>query len=173
MAVRGARSGCASPAGVKIMRIPDLPPSIAFVPLPESEEAIRFAFDVKRAALGPCIAQRWGWDEDRQERVHRTRFAEKPFAKIIEAGCPIGTVSLMDGGGFLRFGEFYLLPHCQGRGVGTRILRHCLSLADRHRLPVRLEHLKWNPVGALYRRHGFVVTGETEIHWLMERRPEA
>jgi len=71
----------------------------------------------------------------------------------------------------MRFGEVYLFPDYQGKGLGTRILRHFLMLADEQLIPVRLEYLKWNPVGTLYRRHGFAVVGKTEIHWLMERVP--
>ena len=153
------------------MNLPDLPPTIIFVHLPPTEDGFRFSFDLKHAAMRPYITQRWGWDEKQQERIHRARLAEKPFWMIVETGCPIGTVSLARSSGFLRFGEFYLWPQHQGRGIGTRILRHCLSLADELHLPVCLEHLKWNPVGALYRRHGFVVTGESENHWLMERCP--
>jgi GNAT superfamily N-acetyltransferase len=151
----------------------DLPPDLTFPPLPETEAALLFAFAAKRAALGPHITARWGWDEARQLVTHRSRFSEKPFRAIVRDGTAIGTLSLLDGGDHLRFGEFYLFPEHHGRGLGTRVLRHCLALADARRLPVRLEHLKWNPVGTLYRRHGFVVTGESEIHWFLERPPGA
>ena len=69
----------------------------------------------------------------------------------------------------MRFGEFYVFPAYQRRGIGSVVLGLCLELADAQRMPVRLEYLKWNPVGSLYRRHGFAVVGETDIHWLMER----
>jgi len=84
-------------------------------------------------------------------------------------GKDVGTVSLMQLADCARFGEFYLLPTYQRGGIGSAVLRHCLVRADAEGVPVRLEHLKWNPVGTLYRRHGFAVVGETEIHWLMER----
>jgi hypothetical protein len=48
---------------------------------------------------------------------------------------------------------------------------YALALADAAGLPVRLEYLKWNPVGALYRRNGFRPIGETGIHVLLERPP--
>jgi len=55
--------------------------------------------------------------------------------------------------------------------VGTRILRHALTIADERRLPVRLEYLKWNPVGSLYHlRNGFVRTHETDIHVFLSVR---
>lgn len=72
----------------------------------------------------------------------------------------------------VRFGEFYLFPEFQRQGLGGRILRHCLMLADAENMPVRLEYLKWNPVGTLYLRHDFTFIGETDIHRLMERPPK-
>jgi GNAT superfamily N-acetyltransferase len=153
------------------MEIPDLLPDVQFRRLPWDEESFRASFDAKRAALGPYIVERWGWDASFQERVHRQRYQEKPFFEILLEGRFAGTVSLVEMDGYHRFGEFYLFPDRQGKGLGTRILRHCLSLADAARLPVRLEYLKWNPVGALYQRHGFVIAGETEIHWQMVRLP--
>jgi len=36
-------------------------------------------------------------------------------------------------------------------------------------MSLRLRYLKWSPVGSLYRRHGFSMIGETEIHFIMER----
>jgi GNAT superfamily N-acetyltransferase len=155
------------------MQLPALPPDIEFGWLPETAEGFRFSFEVKRAALGPCIRERWGWDEGVQRRIHEARLAEKPFFEIRRAGEAVGTVSVLQQADHIRFGEFYLWPAQQGQGLGTRILRHCLSLADAQALPVRLEYLKWNPVGSLYRRHGFVVIGESEIHWFMERQASA
>ena len=49
----------------------------------------------------------------------------------------------------------------QNKGIGTHILKGILDSADERRRPVRLSHLKNNPVSSLYRRFGFVVTGET------------
>ena len=153
------------------MRLPDLFPDVQFHLLPRDYEALRYTFEAKRAAIEPYIVERWGWDEAFQMQTHQARFGEKPFFKIVRDRREVGTVSVMRLSDHVRFGEFYLFPDRQGKGLGTRVLRHCLSLADEQGLPVRLEHLKWNPVGALYRRHGFAVVGETESHWLMERAP--
>ncbi|MDP1961267.1 MAG: GNAT family N-acetyltransferase [Reyranella sp.] len=151
------------------MHLPDLPPDIQFHALPKDEQALGFSFEAKRAAMGPYIVQRWGWDEALQMRLHRERFGEKPFFKVVQDDRVIGTVSVMPLADHVRFGEFYLFPEFQRHGLGGAILRHCLALADAQGLPVRLEYLKWNPVGTLYRRHGFAVIGETKVHWLMER----
>lgn len=119
--------------------------------------------------MGPYVMKKWGWDDDYQLAVHRRHFEEKPFFAIERGRARIGTISVQKMDRYIRFGEFYLLPSEQGGGLGTRILTHCIDTADTLRLPVQLEYLRWNPVVSLYKRHGFVVTGETEIHWLMER----
>jgi GNAT superfamily N-acetyltransferase len=152
-----------------VIHLPDLPPDLQFSALPRDEQTFRYTFEVKRVAMESYIVQHWGWDEALQLRLHRERFGDKPFHKIVWRGRDIGTVSLMRLTDQIRFGEFYLFPEYQRRGIGTAILEHCLALADAQAMPVCLEYLKWNPVGPLYRRHGFVVTGETDIHWLMER----
>ena len=151
------------------LHLPDLPPDVQFSALARDERGFAYTFDAKRAAMRGYIETRWGWDEALQRRLHRERFEEKPFTRIVWRERAVGTVSLMRQASHVQFGEFYLYPEFQRLGLGSRILRHCLQLADAASLPVRLEYLKWNPVGSLYRRHGFVVTGGTEIHWLMER----
>lgn len=149
--------------------LPELPPDIRFELLPGSEAAFEFSFAVKKQALGPHILKRWPWDEDYQRQIHRLRLAEKPFFAIHRNDVAVGTLSWLAASDHFRFGEFYL-QH-QGSGLGTRILTHALSLADAAGLPVRLEYLKWNPVGSLYRRNGFRPIGETDIHVFMQRPP--
>ena len=151
------------------MELPDLPPDLVFPRLSVCQEDIDFAFDVKRAAMGPHIVRRWAWDEAFQRDLHERRFREKPFFEIRRPGLRLGTVSFHVLAEYVRVGEFYLFPEHQGRGTGSSILAHCLSVADGLKLPVRLEHLHWNPVGSLYRRHGFAEIGRSEIHTYMER----
>ena len=154
------------------MQLPDLPPDIAFYQLAKSDGDFTFSFAVKRAALGPYIIERWGWDEQFQAQRHAERLEEKLLFAIERTGQRIGTVSLMSVDDHLRFGEFYLWPDQQRKGTGTRILQHCMSLADRAGRALRLEYLKWNPVGRLYQRHGFKMIGESDIHWYVEREPQ-
>jgi GNAT superfamily N-acetyltransferase len=151
------------------MDIPELPPDISFERLPHTPEASDFAFEVKRVALGPHIIARWGWDEVFQRNFHEQRFRDTPFCRIMHNGQAVGTVALTALADHLRLDEFYLFPAHQGLGLGARILKHCLAIADARGLPLRLRYLKWNPVGSLYRRHGFRVIDETEIHFIMER----
>jgi GNAT superfamily N-acetyltransferase len=152
------------------MDIPELPPDISFERLPQTPEARDFAFEVKRAAMGPHIMVRWGWDEGFQRNFHEQRLRDTPLSRIIHKGQAVGTIALTALADHLRLDEFYLHPAHQGQGLGTRILSHCLAIADTRRMPLRLRYLKWNPVGSLYRRHGFTVINETDIHFIMERQ---
>ena len=146
---------------------------IELEPLRRTAQDREFAYRLKRDALGPHVAPRWGWDEPYQRGVHRERWERKTFYRIVRDGEAIGTLALDEAGDCLRFGEFYIRPELQGRGLGTEVLRLVLARADAAGRPVRLEYLKWNPAGSLYRRHGFVMKGETEIHYLMERPARA
>lgn len=155
------------------MLLPPLPPDLEFPPLPKTEDGVAFSFAVKKAALGPYVAHKWGWEDGAQMRHHRERLKELSPLQILRGREAIGTLSLTRADDHLRLDEFYLLPPHQHQGIGTRVLRHCAAAAAGLSLPLRLRYLKWNPVGALYRRAGFIQTGETEILRLMEWRPPA
>ncbi|TCS34665.1 GNAT family N-acetyltransferase [Reinekea marinisedimentorum] len=133
-------------------------------------EDFEFAYSAKKDALGPHIISKWGWDEEYQREVHFLRWKEKPWFLIVHNGEKVGTVSLLkQDDGALRFGEFYIFSAYRRRGIGSFVLRRVLSEADSLGQNVVLEYLKWNPVGELYRRNGFKVVAENDIHYFMER----
>ena len=138
-------------------------------PMEKSDENFEFALAMKKEALGPYIIPRWGWDEERQRKMHAERWATRPFWTIVLDGERIGTVSIDDMGDHLVLAEFYIRPAFHRQGIGTRILGSVLADAERNGLTVRLQCLKWNPARSLYERHGFTTIGETETHLLMER----
>lgn len=151
------------------MNFPPLLPDIAFACLPNTSGAVEFSFAAKRAAMEPHIVSRWGWDEDFQRKLHQSRFAEKPFYAISLNDKDIGVLSWLVMSNTVRFGEFYIFPVYQRKGLGSRILKHVTDQADKLRASIRLEHLIWNPVGSLYRRYGFVETSRSEVHVFMTR----
>ncbi len=141
---------------------------------PCTEEDFDFAFEVKKEALGQYIIEKWGWDEALQKKIHSQRWKEKPWSIINISEKPIGTISIHSiDKNMERLGEFYILKKYQGRGIGTKILRSFLDKCDLDQKWVRLEYLKWNPVGSLYKRNGFKIVGESEIHYFLERKPDA
>ncbi len=139
-----------------------------------TDRDFEFAFEVKKQALGPYIIERWDWDEDYQRKIHNQRWKEKPWSLIFHENIPIGTVSIQKlNKQYFRFGEFYILVKYQGQGFGTEVLKSFLAECDQKQKWVKLEYLKWNPVGALYMRNGFKVVSENENHFFLEREPVA
>ena len=114
-----------------VTNLPVLEPDIGFELLPFDEEAFEFCFSVKKEALGPHICARWPWDECYQREVHLARMTEKPFFSILQNAVRVGTLSWLVYPDHVRFGEFYLFEEYQRQGLGTRILTHILTEADR------------------------------------------
>jgi ribosomal protein S18 acetylase RimI-like enzyme len=138
---------------------------------PTTNNDFAFAFEAKKDAMGSHISSRWGWDDKYQLDVHKQRWSEKPWFIVMLGEEAIGTVSIHEQPDFIRFGEFYLLNSFRRKGLGSMILSEFLKGCDRSQRSVRLEYLKWNPVGSLYKRHGFEVVSENEIHYFMVREP--
>ncbi|WP_432255427.1 GNAT family N-acetyltransferase [Limimaricola sp. AA108-03] len=151
------------------MELPDLAPDMQFARLSDDAADVAFAFEAKRAAMGPHIIKRWPWVEAFQRDLHERQYKEKLFLEIRRSEQRLGALSFHRRPDHIRFGEFYLLPEYQGCGIGSSILAHSLAVADSLSLPVRLEYLHWNPVGSLYRRHGFQEIGRSETHCFLQR----
>src|SRR6266581_3241140 len=143
---------------------------IDVVPMERNEESFEFALAVKKEAFGPHIMERWGWDERLQRETHAERWAEKRFFRIVRDRESIGVVSIDEAPDHVIIGEFYIFSSFHRKGIGTEVLTRILRETDAKGLPVRLRCLKWNPAVTLYKRHGFVVTSESDTHFLMERR---
>jgi GNAT superfamily N-acetyltransferase len=131
-----------------------------------------FAFRLKKATLGEQIRQVWGWDEEEQRRLHEGRFAAQDFQVIRASGAEVGLLALDRRPDSVNVNQLLVCPEYQGRGIGTACMMQVIKCAAD--LPVRLRVLKVNRRAAgFYRRLGFSVSGETETHLLMERRPGA
>jgi GNAT superfamily N-acetyltransferase len=150
------------------MLLPEFPPDLCFQTIRSDDPAgCEFVFQAKKAALGPHIVPKWGWDEAGQRELHCERLKIREYLKILQNECSVGVIALTQSSGHFELDDLYIMPEHQNRGIGTRVLRHCIQTC--RGMPLRLCCIKWNPVGSLYRRHGFVVIGETETHWLLER----
>lgn len=134
-------------------------------------QEFELAYALKKEALGPHVIPRWGWDEREQRRIMEEKWRAKTFFRIVSGAETVGTIAIDVESDHVRLGEFYIAARFQRQGIGSRVLEPVLRDADARRLPVRLECLKWNPAFSLYRRHGFRVVRETDVHYFMERPP--
>ena len=136
------------------------------------ESEFELSFKIKKEALGPYVAEQWGWEDDVQRRLHRDHWQKRDILAIQADGKDVGTVWIEQFSDHWRLGEFYVLPAFQNQGIGSHVLVAAITDAERTRLPIRLECLKWNPVRGLYERHGFRRIKESETHFFMERQIE-
>ena len=133
------------------------------------ESDFELAFEIKKQALGPHVAKQWGWDDTVQRRFHQEHWNERELLAIQLGGIDVGTVWIKKFEDHWRFGEFFILPEYQNKGIGSYILSKVIADAEQTPLPIRLEYLKWNPVASLYERKGFHRIGENETHYFMEK----
>jgi len=142
---------------------------------PESRPATpgdsALAYEIKKAALGPYIAQIFGWDEARQLDFHAEEFHPSNAHILLDRGQPIGWFAAHREGTVFFIDHLYLLPAVHGQGIGTHVLQMLLQTADEAGLVARLDVFKVNPARRLYERCGFSITGANAHFYHMERRP--
>ena len=110
------------------------------------------------------------WDEEEQRRLHQQRFERGDFRVINCAGTDVGIMAVNVAADCMKVNQLFLLPEHQGKGIGRRCMLLIMEEARQLGLPVRLRVLKVNPRAiAFYERLGFMHTGETDTHQLMER----
>jgi ribosomal protein S18 acetylase RimI-like enzyme len=125
-----------------------------------------------RAAMRPSVEAQWGWDEERQRRLHARRFPKHVTEILLVGDEPVGLRVVerdLDG---LRLLRLHVVPARQSRGIGGSVLRALRAEAAEAGLPIRLRVLRVNPrARSFYERHGFRVVGRTDVHHLMELPP--
>jgi ribosomal protein S18 acetylase RimI-like enzyme len=87
-------------------------------------------------------------------------------------GAPVGRMIVMHASDAVTLVDIALMPEHRGKGIGETLMRNLLEESAKQGLPVRLQVLKNNPAKRLYERLGFVKTGEDQMYWHMERKPE-
>ena len=134
------------------------------------EDDLEFLFVTLREALGPYVERTFGaWDEEAQRRRFFAETRPETHQVVEQGGRRIGCLKVARRPDEIAIQRVFLLPAHQRRGIGTRLVRDVLREASDARVPVRLRVFKVNPARRLWERLGFVVTGETATHFLMER----
>jgi ribosomal protein S18 acetylase RimI-like enzyme len=128
-----------------------------------------FAYSVKKAAFKAYVDQSRGWDEEKQRQLHDQRFKTQDFRIISLDGNDVGIIALGVLPSCIKVYQLMLLPKYQGKHIGRKCILRVLNDAEQLDLPVRLSTLKVNPRAfAFYTKLGFVCTGETSTHSLLE-----
>jgi GNAT superfamily N-acetyltransferase len=133
-----------------------------------------FAYRTRRAAFKEYVEKVEGWDEAEQRRLHEQRFGTQDFRIITLAGTDVGVMAMVRVRDCLKLNQLFVLPAHQGKAIGQRGMSLIMGEARELGVPVRLRVLKVNPRAlAFYQRLGFVRTGESDTHDLMEWAPDS
>lgn len=104
------------------------------------------------------------------QQAHYTRHFARAMDTIIEVdGVAAGRELIARAPDELFLVDIALLPHHRGRGVGSARLALLIAESRELACPIRLYAEQGSRAQALYARHGFVVTDEQGVHYLMER----
>ena len=135
-----------------------------------SEEDYEFIYQVKKEAYQNYVEINFGsWDEEKQREYFKAFIdACKEDAYIItlvenDIGFYNGHLSENE----YEIGNICIVPAYQNNGIGTKILKDIIS--QNCGKAITLQYFKQNPVGRLYERLGFKITGETAYHYQMTR----
>jgi GNAT superfamily N-acetyltransferase len=120
----------------------------------------------------------WGWDGPAVDAFlrmqwqieQRARTMQHPGAQNLVVVVavdgeerPVGRLLVDRTGAEIAVIDLALLPDARGLGVGTVLLRKLLTEASGRGVPVVLSVLRGSRAERLYRRLGFVVTGEDAL----------
>ncbi|HVX49314.1 MAG TPA: GNAT family N-acetyltransferase [Chitinophagaceae bacterium] len=127
-----------------------------------------FFYMVKKTVLRKYIEEIWGWDEDFQRDYHAQNYNAAVTYIVISGDDAIGTIEVKEGETEIFISGLYLLPACQGKGVGSGIINTYIQKAFTNNKRVALEVLKLN-TGAqkLYKRFGFKLQERDDIKYFM------
>lgn len=127
-----------------------------------------------RATVMRADLERLGrYDAHRVRQRLRNSFSTQHTSVIVSNRELVGCITVRPSEGRLWLEHFYLVPHHQGRGIGSAVLRTVLERADAQGMSVGLNVLRGSVARGLYERHGFVVEAQDPIDVFMVRLPRA
>ncbi|MDX2032618.1 MAG: GNAT family N-acetyltransferase [Blastocatellia bacterium] len=105
-----------------------------------------------------------------QQAAYRQQYPAAERRILLLDGQPVGQYLVDRTPEAIHLVDVALLPHARNAGIGGDLLRRLRGEAARMELPLRLAVARENRARRLYERQGFVITGETGTHFMMEWR---
>jgi GNAT superfamily N-acetyltransferase len=134
-----------------------------------SETDFEFIYEVTKTTMQTYVEQTWGcWVDDEQRAVIYGSINLSTHQIIQLDGQDIGCLAVEVYPSHMQLTKLYVLPHFQGCGIGTFLLRQVIHEAKVYKLPLRLRVLAVNPARRFYEREGFVIQTQTKERIYME-----
>ena len=133
-----------------------------------------YLWHLHKATMQPLVEQVWGWDDHVQRDFFRAYIDRGDLSLIVSDGRVVGALQYHDEPDHDFLSQIEIAPEHQGNGFGSAVIGNLQAEAARNGKPIRLQVLKVNVSAArLYRRLGFLDTGQTDTHLLMIWSPVA
>ena len=126
--------------------------------------------ELRARVLRPDLERLGRFDPDRVRKRFLSAFDPGVTQVVLVGGQEAGSIAVRPEEGSLWIEHFYLRAECQGKGIGSLVLRSELDASHGDR-PFRLNVLRGSRAQALYERHGFVVESEDAVDVFMVRHP--
>ena len=106
-----------------------------------------------------------------QRQFYLANYPEAIYYVIERAGQPVGRMIVDRSDKTIRLMDIALLPEHRNAGIGSGLIKELLEEADHANRPVLLHVETFNPAMKLYKRLGFVKSGELSFYHEMTRQP--
>ncbi len=137
--------------------------------VPYTDNDYEFIYNVKKQAYKKYAEECWGaWIEEDQKN-HFDKFinhVKENTYIIMYNGKKIGFYNgeVLENGNY-EVGNICIIPEYQGQGIGSKILKD--KLEENIDKDIEIQCFKSNKVSELYKRLGFIPSGETKFHYQM------
>jgi ribosomal protein S18 acetylase RimI-like enzyme len=127
-----------------------------------------FLWELKVASMRQYVEAVYGWDDSSQYGFFELGFCPQAIQIIEYDRQDIGMYELRERDSDWFLARIEILPAFQGKGIGGTVIQQMVARVSKTGKPLRLQVFKVNPARKLYERIGFLRTGETKTHFLME-----
>ena len=126
--------------------------------------------ELRALVLRPDLERLGRFDPVRVRQRFLSAFDPAVTRVVLVSGQEAGAIAVRPDERSLWIEHFYLRADCQGKGIGSLVLRRQLGAGQDGR-PFRLNVLRGSRAQALYERHGFVVESQDAVDVFMVRYP--
>ena len=139
---------------------------------PAADNDAQWIAELRALVLRPDLERLGRFDPARVRQRFLSAFDPAVTQVVLVNGRAAGSIAVRPDEGSLWIEHFYLRADCQGKGIGSLVLRRQLG-ASQAGGPFRLNVLRGSRAQALYERHGFVVESQDAVDVFMVRHPRA
>ena len=114
-----------------------------------------------------AVESMWGWDEDRQDTLFDGDFSPANQQIVQVEARDVGVISVTRRPPELFLDNIQVVPDYQGQGLGTALISDLQDRARTEDVALALRVNLRNRARLLYKRLGFVITGQSDTHYYL------